>query len=403
MGSGAFRSPVSSWARTLEGNTTLTLEYNHPNGLYANPLPSPVPNSLLYSASYGLQVRTPAIGCVTMNRTTQAILDRFRGSNDFVSGQELSQELGITRAAVWKAVQQLLALGYDVEAVRRRGYRLRSIGEGAIETELEGLLTTQSLGRERICLDETASTNSLAKDYATQGSAHGLLITADQQTQGRGRMQRPWHSPAGRNLYFSLVLRPEVAPPRVPQLAIVTAIALCEALTECLPDVQARIKWPNDLWVGERKLCGILCEMEAEMRLVHHVIVGVGLNVNMTESDFLPELLATGTSLRLEAGREVSRVKILAAFLNHLEPVLERWSEADDLTPFLAEYNERALLQGRQIRIEQHHQTLEGRAVGISPLGELLLETKDGALRVHSGDAHIKRDSIVGPRPQAPA
>jgi BirA family biotin operon repressor/biotin-[acetyl-CoA-carboxylase] ligase len=209
-------------------------------------------------------------------------------------------------------------------------------------------------------------------------------------------MQRPWHSPAGRNLYLSVLLRPEVAPPRVPQLAIVVAIALCEALAECLPEVPVRIKWPNDLWIGDRKLCGILCEMEAEMMVVHHVIVGVGLNVNMTERDFLPELRPTGTSLRLEAGREVSRAQILAAFLNRLEPLLERWNEADDLAPFLAAYNQRSLLHGRQIRVEQHRQTLVGRAVGISPLGELLLESDGGVLRIHSGDAHIQRDSITG-------
>jgi BirA family biotin operon repressor/biotin-[acetyl-CoA-carboxylase] ligase len=136
--------------------------------------------------------------------------------------------------------------------------------------------------------------------------------------------------------------------------------------------------------------------MEAEMMAVHHVIVGVGLNVNMAEGDFLPELRTTGTSLRLEAGKDVSRAQILAAFLNHLEPTLDRWAKADDLTPFFAAYNQRSLLHGRQIRVEQHRQTLAGRAVGISPLGELLLETEDGVLRVHSGDAHIQRDSITG-------
>jgi BirA family biotin operon repressor/biotin-[acetyl-CoA-carboxylase] ligase len=178
-------------------------------------------------------------------------------------------------------------------------------------------------------------------------------------------------------------------------LAIVVAIALCEALETCLPDVPVRIKWPNDLWIGDRKVCGILCEMEAEMRAVHHVIVGVGLNVNMTEEDFPPELRATGTSLRLSSGHEVPRVRVLAAFLNRLEPILDRWLAADDLAPFLAEYNRRALLQDRDIRVEQHHQTLAGRAVGISPTGELLLETEEGTLRVHSGDAHIQRQSIL--------
>lgn len=330
-----------------------------------------------------------------MNTTTEQVLVRLRGTPGFVSGQALSAELGLTRAAIWKAVHQLLALGYDVEAVSRRGYRLRQVGEGAIASELEPLLTTRLLGRVRCCLAETGSTNTVAKEQAGQGAPHGLLVTADRQTQGRGRMQRPWHSPAGRNLYASLLLRPAVAPPRVPQLAIVVALALGEALAECVPDVAVRIKWPNDLWIGTRKVCGILCEMEAEMTAVHHVVVGVGLNVNLTEDEIPAELREVATSLRVAGGREVSRVALLAAFLNRLEPMLDRWIEAEDLTPFLAAYDRLALLHNRQIRVEQPRGVLTGRAVGINPQGELLLETTAGTIRVHSGDAHIQRDSLV--------
>ncbi len=330
-----------------------------------------------------------------MNTTTEQVLARLRNAGDFVSGQALSAELGVTRAAVWKAVHQLLDLGYEVEAVSRRGYRLRQVGEGAIATELEPLLTTRLLGRERLCLAETGSTNSVAKERAGQGASHGFLVTADHQTQGRGRMQRPWHSPAGRNLYISLVLRPAVAPPRVPQLAIVVALALAEALAECVPDIPVRIKWPNDLWIGSRKVCGILCEMEAEMTAVHHVVVGVGLNVNLREEECPAELCEVATSLRMAGGKDVSRVAVLAAFLNRLEPMLDRWAEAEDLAPFLDAYNGLALLHNREIRVEQARGVLAGRAVGISPQGELLLETPDGILRVHSGDAHIQRESLA--------
>lgn len=330
-----------------------------------------------------------------MNTTTEQVLARLRHAGNFVSGQALSAELGVTRAAIWKAVHQLLDLGYEVEAISRRGYRLRHVGEGAIATELEPLLTTRSLGRERLCLAEAGSTNSVAKEQAGQGACHGFLVTADHQTQGRGRMQRPWHSPAGRNLYVSLVLRPAVAPPRVPQLAIVVALALAEALAERVPDIPVRIKWPNDLWIGNCKVCGILCEMEAEMTAVHHVVVGVGLNVNLREEECPAELREVATSLRMVGGKDVSRVALLAAFLNRLEPMLDRWTEAEDLTPFLADYNRLALLHNREIRVEQARGVLTGRAVGISPQGELLLETADGILRVHSGDAHIQRDSLV--------
>ncbi len=329
-----------------------------------------------------------------MNTTTEQVLARLRNTAGFVSGQALSAELGLTRAAVWKAVRQLTDLGYGIEAVSRRGYRLLQVGEGAIATELEPLLATRALGRERLCLEACGSTNTVAKERAARGASHGLLVTADHQTQGRGRMQRAWHSPPGRNLYASLLLRPAVAPVRVPQLSILAGLALAEALAACAPDIPLRIKWPNDLWIGTRKVCGILCEMEAEMTAVHFVVIGVGLNVNGTEEEFPPELREVGTSLRAAGGREFSRVAILAAFLNRFEPLLDRWTEAEDLAPFLADYDRLALLTGRQVRIEQARGGLAGRVAGLSPLGELLLETPQGTVRVHSGDAHLDRASL---------
>lgn len=331
-----------------------------------------------------------------MNATTEQVLARLRTAAGFVSGQALSAELGVTRAAVWKAVRHLLGIGYDIEAAPRRGYRLRQVGEGAIATELEPLLATRLLGRERVCLDACDSTNTVAKDRAGQGAPHGLLVTADHQTQGRGRMQRPWHSPPGRNLYASLLLRPAVPPQRVPQLSILAGLALAETLAEQAPDIPLRIKWPNDLWIGDRKVCGILCEMAAEMAAVHHVVVGIGLNVNLTEADIPPDLREVATSLRLAAGRDFSRVAILAAFLNRFEPLLDQWIGADDLGPFLADYDRLALLTGRQVRVEQPRETLSGRVAGLNPRGELLLETSRGTVRIHSGDAHIDRASLVG-------
>jgi BirA family biotin operon repressor/biotin-[acetyl-CoA-carboxylase] ligase len=329
-----------------------------------------------------------------MNTTTEQVLARLRSTTGFISGQTLSTELGVTRAAIWKAVRRLTELGYGIEAVSRRGYRLLQVGEGAIATELAPLLRTNSFGRELICLDECGSTNTEVKERAAHGAPQGLLVTADRQTQGRGRMQRPWHSPPGRNLYTSLLLRPEVAPSRVPQLSILAGLALAEAVEECAPDIPLRIKWPNDLWIGSRKVCGILCEMEAEMAAVHFVVVGVGLNVNLTEEDFPPELRDVGTSLRVACGREIARVPLLAAFLNRFEELFDHWLEADDLSPFLADYDRLALLTGRQVRIEQPRGTLAGRVVGLSPLGELLLDTPQGTVRVHSGDAHIDRASL---------
>lgn len=255
---------------------------------------------------------------------------------------------------------------------------------------VQPLLTTTSLGRHWVHEAELASTNRTAAALAGAGAPAGLVVTAEAQSAGRGRQGRAWHSPPGLNLYVSVVLRPAVAVPRLPQIALVTGLALCRALRQACAGVAVSLKWPNDLWVGSRKLAGILCEMDADGRRLRHVVVGVGLNVNLTRADLPAELSERATSLRLEAGQAQSRPRLLAAFLNAFEPALDDWLRADDLGPFLEELDGLSMLRGRRLRIESGERVLEGTAAGLAADGRLRLRTADGAeVLIHSGDAHL--------------
>ena len=255
---------------------------------------------------------------------------------------------------------------------------------------VQPLLNTAALGRHWIYEDQVASTNRTARQLAAAHLPHGLVVTADAQSEGRGRHGRRWHSPAGRNLYVSVLLRPAVAATRLPQLSLLVALALRRALVAVCPDLTVVIKWPNDLWVGQRKLAGILCEMEAEQGQVRYVVVGVGVNVNLSAAELPPDLAARATSLRLETGSPVSRPRLLATFLNALEPALSGWLSAADLTPFSAELGACSLLDGRRIRVDLGRRTVEGLACGVAPDGRLRLRPDQGAeLLLSSGEAHI--------------
>jgi BirA family biotin operon repressor/biotin-[acetyl-CoA-carboxylase] ligase len=326
-----------------------------------------------------------------MNQLSSQILSRLTSAGEFLSGEELSGAFGITRSAVWKHIRLLRSEGYHVDAVTGRGYRLTGLTGRAVAAEVEPLLTTRRHGRNLIYLGVTDSTNLQAKALAAGDSPEGTVVVADTQTGGRGRMGRTWVSPPGENLYFSLILRPRVPSVRVPQLTLLVAAAIHRALSAIAGDLQAKIKWPNDILLNDKKLCGVLCEMQSEPDYTHFVVVGIGINVNQSE---LPaELLGIATSLFLETGRLFSRAEILAAILNHFEPLYETWMSEEDLTFILPYLEEHALLQSRMVSIEQFNRTINGRVSGIARGGELIIESDDGrTTMVSSGEAHLRKD-----------
>ena len=308
--------------------------------------------------------------------------------DEFVSGEVISDKLGLSRAAVWKHVEALRGHGYRIDAAPARGYRLREIPDRLTALELRPLLGTHDLGQVLHCFGEVTSTNDLAKQLAEEGAGHGEVVIAECQTAGRGRRGRGWVSPPGRNVTFSAVLRPELPPQRAPELTLVAAVALCHAVRRA--GVDAGIKWPNDLVAGGRKLCGILTELAADPDQVQWVVLGAGINVNATAADFPEELRGSATSMALERGQPVPRALFAAAALTLLEEWLDRHAEGG----FAAVRDEwRALSDtlGRVVRVQADGRDLEGLAEDLDETGALLVRAGGRLERVLSGDVQHLR------------
>ena len=305
-----------------------------------------------------------------------------------VSSRVLCGRLGVSRAAVWKQVEALRADGYGIEACSRRGYRLTYAPDTPHAAEVVPRLITRRLGRDCRYVQETESTNRDVAMLAQEDAAEGLVLVAGKQSAGRGRMTRVWFSPPAVNLYFSLLLRPRVEPVRAASLPLVVGLAVAEALEGLEPRLQPRIKWPNDILCNGKKVCGVLCEMQAEMDCVRHIIAGIGVNVNLMRGLLPHELRDCASSLRIETGRTFSRAVVLAAILNRFEPLYDRWV-AYGLEPLLPEVKIRDALFGRTITLDQGGRTITGKADGVQPDGALRLETDQGIVSIYSGEAHL--------------
>jgi BirA family biotin operon repressor/biotin-[acetyl-CoA-carboxylase] ligase len=250
-------------------------------------------------------------------------------------------------------------------------------------------LTAKRLGRDVRFLHETESTNRDVDAAARAGAAEGLLIMADSQTAGRGRMARTWFSPAGDNLYFSLLLRPDVELAVAPSLPLVVGLAVAEAIIACAPALLPKIKWPNDILVNGKKICGILCELQTKRDAVDYIVVGIGINVNLAADQIPSELKDRATSILIENNEPLKREKLLTAILNQLEPIYDNW-RAFGFKPLVQNINALDALRGVSIRMELSGAPVEGVASGIQDDGSLLLQTAKGPVPIYSGEAHIR-------------
>lgn len=288
-----------------------------------------------------------------------------------LSGEVISSRLGISRAAVWKHVKALQEEGCLIEAVPRRGYRLRA--NGVRFAEVEPHLKTEWLGREFQYLPEVDSTNLYAKKWAMQGAANGAVVVADMQTGGRGRLGRAWCSPSGTGLWMSLVLRPLIAPDKAPQITLATAVGVAAALRDLGYD--AGIKWPNDIYINGRKLCGMLTEMHASMESVEWVVVGIG--INCLDKELPPEIRDIATSLALAGDKPVVRAEVAATVLNRLEEcytTLYRQGFDGIRRDWLANN----ITLGKRVKITTLTETMFGQALDMNEDGSLLVEKEEG-------------------------
>ncbi len=307
--------------------------------------------------------------------------------NAFVSGEQLSRELGISRTAIWKYMKQLRQMGYELESVSHKGYRLLHAPD-CLDTP-EFMLALERSGAAAVhFFEEVDSTQTVARRLAEQGAPAGTLVIAERQTAGRGRFDRKWQSPYGRGIWLSLILRPDVTVQWSSQLTLLSSVALCMAIRE-QTGLPAGIKWPNDILIGERKLSGMLLESVAEAEQIRYVIVGIGINVNQLESDFSADIAHTATSLRIAADRPFQRAPLIAALLVHLQQLLHEYAVAG-FTPIGERWRAMSVSLNRAVKITSSRGIVEGYAETIDEYGALVLRMADGTLRKQfSGDLEL--------------
>ena len=321
-----------------------------------------------------------------------AVLQLLKKSRPgFISGEDICRELSVTRAAIWKHIQSLREEGYEIDARPRLGYSLIGIPDRLNAEEITDGLNSRFLGRKIYYYDIAKTTNDLAKELAGQGAPNGAIVLAEEQNSGRGRLGRYWHSPKHKGIYFSTILHPPVSLAEASQVTMVSAVALALAIRR-VTGVPAGIKWPNDLLVGGRKLCGILTEMSAEMDRIEYLVVGAGLNVNHTGEDFTPDILDTATSLRLESGSEQSRVALIQAMLEEFEKWYLIWLEQGFAT-VLTKWKELSVSLHCPVRVFTIKESWEGWAQDVDESGALILRLPDGTLRSFiSGEVSLRID-----------
>lgn len=309
---------------------------------------------------------------------------------EYVSGEMVCKSLGVSRTAVWKYIQGLRADGYDIEAQPHSGYRLRSVPDRLYPNEISAGLTTSLIGREIYYFDSVDSTNRKAKELAAGGAPDGAVVVAEEQVGGKGRLGRGWFSPHGQGVWCSVILRPEVLPVDAPPLTMLAAVAVARAI-KTTTGIEAGIKWPNDLLISGKKICGILTELNAEMEKINYLVLGMGLNANIEPQDIPEELKDVATSLKIETGQSVSRINIIRSLLMELEELYMLWLR-EGFAPVLAQWKQMCVTLNCPVRVSTVRDSWEGWTEDVDETGALILRLPDGTLqRLVAGEISLRK------------
>ncbi|MBP1999574.1 BirA family biotin operon repressor/biotin-[acetyl-CoA-carboxylase] ligase [Paenibacillus shirakamiensis] len=307
---------------------------------------------------------------------------------EYMSGEEISRRLSISRTAVWKQINKLREAGYEFEAVSRKGYRLLHRPARLDTVSIMLGMQTKRFGRNLKLLETTTSTQEEVRRNAEIGAAEGMLVIAEEQTLGRGRQGRSWFSPPGKGVWMSLLLRPDQSLACAPQLTLLTAVAVCRAI-RTLTQIDAGIKWPNDLLVNGRKISGILLESVAEDERIRYCIAGIGIDVNMDLEDYPEELRTKVTSLKLEQGAEVDRAALISAILQELETLYDLYQE-EGFSPIAHLWEALSVTLNREVTLHSGSQIVQGYAVGLDSSGGLIVQNEEGKkVTVFSGEVQL--------------
>ena len=317
----------------------------------------------------------------------EKILNLLRSSKAaFLSGEELARKCGISRTMVWKHIKSLEREGFGIEAVPSQGYRIVSVPDALRQDDIKRGLKAKIIGRDIVLLPETVSTNTVAMEMAANGAREGTVVIAEEQTGGKGRLGRKWISPKG-NLYLSVVLRPAIPMHKAPLITLMGAVAIASAIREQC-GIKAGIKWPNDILISGKKAAGLLTEMSAEQDRIRHIVIGIGVDVNMPLEELPIDLRGVTTTLAAETGRMVDRSALLRRIMMELDHWYQVFLKQD--AGVIKEWNRFNVTVGKRVVVAGAGEPMEGLAQGIDEEGRLLVRRDDGRTRtVAAGDVTI--------------
>lgn len=318
----------------------------------------------------------------------EEILRLLRSADGYISGQELCNRFGVSRTAVWKAINQLKEAGYEIEAQQNKGYRLMAAPDLMTEAEIKSLMHTEWVAKEVLYFDTIDSTNTKAQELAEKGYPSGTLVVADKQESGKGRRGRSWVSPSGTGIFMTLMIKPDINPNNASMLTLVAALAVAKAITSVTGE-EAMIKWPNDIVVNSKKVCGILTEMNAQFDYINHIVVGIGINVH--NESFPEEISQMASSLMIEAGgKRFHRAQIIAETMSYFEQYYDTFLKTQDLSALVREYDKLLVNRNKSVRVLDPKEPFDGKAMGITPKGELIVDTWESRKLVSSGEVSVR-------------
>jgi BirA family transcriptional regulator, biotin operon repressor / biotin---[acetyl-CoA-carboxylase] ligase len=319
-----------------------------------------------------------------MNRIGEILT--FLREGGHVSGDYMARQMNISRTAIWKYIKQLDALGYKIDKVRGKGYSLTTVPDRLFPWEIEAYLHASSMGREIVYRDSIESTNGLAYSLALENAAEGTAVVAESQRGGRGRLQRRWFSPYAKNLYLSLILRPQLHPSRVYPLTFMSSLAVADTLAAL--GIETQLKWPNDVMVQGKKICGTLTELSIEADAVRFVVIGIGLNINMKRTDLTEEIRFTATSLSMETKKIFERARVCGMLLTSMEKYYGM--VRDQGTEHICRlWENRANIKGKLLEVVQTDRVYSGVSEGIDQDGGLLLNVAGKITKIIAGDVSV--------------
>ena len=319
----------------------------------------------------------------------EKILSFLFNSKEYISGEIISSELGISRTAVWKHIKKLRDEGFVIDSVTNKGYKLVEAPELLIEEEILMYLKTGELGRKMLHFDSINSTNSEAKKLAEEGMKSGTVIISEEQVAGKGRLGREWMSPKYKGLWMSVILRPDIDPAKTSLITQIAGAAVILALKKF--GIDAGIKWPNDIILDKKKAAGILTEMSSEIRSINYVILGIGINVNQEPDDFPGNISDTATSLKIYSGKNISRAELCAEILNNLEFLYNDFTENNTAVKSIDICRNHSVLLNKEVVIHRMGKEYTGIAVALNSNGELVIKKANGEMEyIFSGEVSVR-------------